>query len=222
MPAPRRRPVTFNQAPDGTVTLAPGDVPTWTQYITDFDQAVAQTQAQLSALQAQGPPADPSAAATYAQLLTDGQSWLSKLADLQSMRDSVASWLSGIVSVTNDPFAQIGLSGPRSSQLGIVPLVVAGVGLAAFAAVVYGAIQWAQQAERFSQLNRQAQAAIAAGADPQVAYAQAARTLSVASPAGGGFLAGLGSNVLWTVAGVVLVLWLGPKLLERFSRGSHE
>jgi hypothetical protein len=221
----RRRPVTFTQAPDGTVTLDPGDAPTWTQYLTDFDQAVSQVQATLSALQSQ-PPADPAASGVYNQLVSDGQAWLGKLRNLQSMRDSVASWLSGIVSEVSDPFVAIGLSGappaPRAQQLGIVPLIVAGVGLAAFAAVVYGALQWAQQAQRFSQLNRQAQAAIAGGADPQAAYAQAARTLNIAAPAGGGFLSGLGSNLLLWGAAAALLLWLGPKLLDRITHQARD
>lgn len=219
----RRAPVTFNQAPDGSVTLQPGDAPTWSQYVTDFDAAVSQAQAVLTDLQAQTPPADATALEAYNQLVSDGQGWLTKLRNLQSMRDSVASWVSGLVTSaeqTADIYAQEGIPLGRApgGQLGIVPLVIAGIGLASFAAVVYGALQWAQQASRFSQLNAMAQAAIARGADPQAAYAQAGKTLNItAGSPGGGFFSSLGSNLVWAGALVVLALWLGPKVLDRLT-----
>jgi len=219
----RRAPVTFNQAPDGSVTLQPSDAPTWSQYLTDFDQAVNRTQQMLGELQAQTPPTDPTALEAYNQLLVDGAGWLDKLRNLQSMRDSVASWVSGLVTSaeqTADIYAQQGIPLGRApgGQLGIVPLVIAGIGLASFAAVVYGALQWAQQASRFSQLNAMAQAAIAKGADPQAAYSQAGKTLNItAGTPGGGFFSSIGSNLVWAGALVVLALWLGPKLLDRIT-----
>lgn len=235
-PGARRAPVTFDQAPDGTVTLQPGDLPTWQQYINDFDGAIGQVQSVLADLQGQTPPTDPTALDAYNQLVEAGKSWLSRLQALQSMRDSVSSWASGIVSSvqsTADIYAQseiplgsIGLPGvprsagmPRSSQLGIVPLLIAGVGLAAFAAVVYGAIQWANQASRFSQLNRMAADAIAKGADPSTAYAQAGRTLNITAGAPGapGIIESLGSKVIWAGAFLVLAIWALPKLLDRFG-----
>src|SRR5207245_3156778 len=123
--------------------LQPADAPTWSQYLTDFDQAVSQAQGGLSDLEGQTPPQDPTALDAYNQLVSDGRGWLAELRNLQATRDGVASWVSGSVTSveqTGDIYAQgqIPLGG---GQLGLVPLIIAGVGLAAFGAAVYGALQ---------------------------------------------------------------------------------
>lgn len=233
-PTRRRAPVTLEATPDGSVQLAPSDLPTWQQYITDFDNAIGQVQANLAQLQSMPAPTDAAGYATWQQLISDGASWLSKLQSLQSMRDSVASWTSGLVSsaesaydtavdwVSRDVIEPVAnaLNGPRpSSQLGVLPLIIAGIGLAAFAAVVYGALQWVNQAQRFAQVNAMAKAAIDRGADPTAAYKQAAATVNATAgaPSSGSLFENLGNKLIWGGV-IVAIIWVVlPRLLP--SRG---
>jgi len=248
----RRRPVTFNQAPDGSVTLQPSDLPTWREYITNFDAALQRTRDVLASLEDMGAPADPAAAAEYNQLIGDGHANLDKLQNLQQMRDSVSSWASGAYAAASgayqgavdftsrdiiEPVADwlgrmtaggtppivetppAGATVGGLGQLGIVPLIIAGIGLAAFGAAVYAAVQWADRAQAFQQLNTIAQAAISKGQDPQSAYAQAAKTVNYAAgPGVSGLFAQFGQNLIWTGALVLLAIWGLPKLLAYFSR----
>jgi hypothetical protein len=224
--APRRGPVTFEQSPDGSVTLQPSDMPTWQQYLTDFDKAVSMVQQKVAELGDMKPPQDPLGYQTWWQLLQDGQKWLAKLQHLQSTRDSVASWASGLYSgavdvVSRDviePIANLFHGAPPArglGALGIAPLVIAGVGLAAFAAAVYGALKWADTVTRFLELDRIARAQMAQGINPQAAYANAAALVrgTAGGPDSPGILEQLGSKVIWAGAIVLIAIFVLPKLL---------
>jgi hypothetical protein len=235
-PKRKRLPVTFNQLADGSVTLDPADQPTWAGYVSDFDAAVQTVSNNVAGLVSLGPTIQsnyPQLLAQYQQLLSDGQSWLAKLQGLQATRDKVSAWLSGlwdsytgavapltskITDVAESIFPLQGLSADQRRQaLGIVPLVIAGIGLAAFGAAVYGAIQWAKQHDEFktrlAAIDSQAQAQIAQGVPPQTAYANAIANVSKALGAPGSGMS-LGTQAL-IIGGLVLVaIFVVPRLFR--------
>jgi hypothetical protein len=239
-PRPRRAPVTFNQAPDGTVTLDPSDEPTWQQYVTDFDTAVQAVSTNVASLQQLGSTIQskyPDLWSQYQQLLADGQAWLAKLQDLQATRNKVTAWMSGLwdtvtnaASTASSAVADVAeqlfpLSSltpmQRRQALGIVPLVVAGVGLAAFGAAVYGAIQWAKQHDEFKQrlaaIDSQAQADIARGVPSQTAYANAIANVNKSLGGPSGPPMSLATQALIIGGLVIVAIFVVPRLFRERS-----
>ncbi len=80
----------------GTVPLQSADAGSWWDWITNYDQTLANFNAAYAALQAQGPYIQanhPELLSQYNQLMSDAQSHANTLNQLKATRDYVYSWL---------------------------------------------------------------------------------------------------------------------------------
>jgi hypothetical protein len=147
---------------------------------------------------------------TAAGLLKDGQAAQSKMQALKKTRDTVVGWLRAVM--------------PGSStQLGFLPLVYVGVGIAAFVTAISLANKFlsgtATFAKQVSAYQAEQQRLVEQGVDPARAAElarQATRALADSSDKPGLFEK-LGKNAIYVGGGVLLLVWLGPKILDRMS-----
>jgi hypothetical protein len=203
--------------------LSPADAPSWTQFVTNFDQAYSDFYTNYNGLMAQGPyiqSTHPELLDYYNSLLQQGSDAAYKLEQLKATRDYVSSWLTYLQNGVDSAMATaqaaydnaksaLGLSG--LGDLGIAPVIVV-VGLAAATVTLVEVSnligQYYAAAQRFNQL----QALEATGVSP----AQAAAQVNAVSgpPPTNDFL-----GIPWsTLAFVALAIFLGPPLIDAFER----
>lgn len=145
-----------------------------------------------------------------AQLYNKGLEAQSKLQALKSTRDTVVGWLKKLFP-------------GEASQLGVLPLVYVGVGIAAFASALAVANKFlsgsASFAKQISAYQAEQARLVDQGVDPARA-AEIARkaTQGLADSADrAGLFEKLGKNAIYVAGGVVLLVWLGPKVLDHLS-----
>jgi len=193
--------------------LLTNDAKQWLQVLRDFDgtrSSVAQNVAALKKIAA-------SSAYPYsvrndaAQLMNKGLEAKAKLDSLAATRDTVVGWLRQVIPGS-------------SSQLGFLPLVYVGVGIAAFATAVALANKFlsgsASFAKQISAYQQEQQRLVEQGVDPTRAAElarQATQSVADSSDRPGTFEK-LGKNALYIGGGVILVAIVLPRVLDHFSR----
>jgi hypothetical protein len=203
--------------------LSPADAPSWTQFVTNFDQAYSDFYTNYNGLMAQGPyiqSTHPELLDYYNSLLQQGSDAAYKLEQLKATRDYVSSWLTYLQNGVDSAMATaqaaydnaksaLGLSG--LGDLGIAPVIVV-VGLAAATVTLVEVSnligQYYAAAQRFNQL----QALEATGVSP----AQAAAQVNAVSgpPPTNDFLGVPWSLLIWGA----IAIFLGPPLIDAFER----
>jgi hypothetical protein len=222
-----------------TTELQQADAGSWWDWITNYDNTLAQFTQQYNALmskQSYIQNQHPELVGQYNDLVSRAQSSLRTLNELKATRDYVYSWLdwlgggiqSGVNFVTSNAantynylMASFGLSG--IGELGIAPVVVIGVAAAGAALVVIG--YWIKDAyafnQRLSALQQQEAALIASGVPAAQAATQAQAIIDNTLGPAPGSAASINSNLLgipwtWLITGAVVV-FLGPPLIEAVS-----
>jgi hypothetical protein len=148
--------------------------------------------------------------AEAAALMKQGQEAQAKLQALKATRDKVVGWLKSVL--------------PGSgSQLGVLPLVYVGAGLAAFAAALALANKFltgsASFARQISAYQVEQQRLVDQGMDPAKAAALARQSTKALADSADrpGLFEKLGGKALWIGGGVLLAVWLGPRILDHLS-----
>ncbi len=184
----------------------------WIDVLRDFDGTLASVNANVAALKKMAPLAVKWPAAMQAQqkaLLADGISAQSKLQGLKATRDKVLGWLKAVV--------------PGQSTVGVLPLVWVGVGIAAFVTALEVARRFltgsASFAKQITAYQAEQARLVEQGVDPATAAKLARRaTQDLADSADrAGLFEKLGSKAIYIGGAVVLLVWLGPKLLDHLS-----
>lgn len=219
--------------------LQEADAGSWWDWITNYDQTLAQFNQQYTALMNQRAYVQnqhPELAPQYNDLVNRAQSNLAKLNELKATRDYVYSWLdwiggglqsganfltSAASNTYNYLLSSLGLGG--LGAMGIAPVVAISVAAAAAVLVVVG--YWIKDAYAFNQrlaaLQQQEQALIASGVPAAQAATQAQAIVDNTLGPAPGSAASINSNLLgipwtWLITGAVVV-FLGPPLIEAVS-----
>ncbi len=184
----------------------------WLSVLRDFDGTMSSVSANVAALQKLAPQASSWPAAMRQQqatLLAEGLAAQSKLQALKATRDKVVGWLRAVI--------------PGGSNLGVLPLIYIGVGIAAFVTALEVARRFLTGSASFAKQVTTYQAEQRRLVEQGVEPAEAARLARLAtqkladSADRPGLLEKLGGKAIWVGGGVVLLIWLGPKILDRLS-----
>lgn len=214
-----------------TSTLNPADATSWWDWVTNYDQTLANFQTAYANLVAMTPWVQanhPEMLAQHNALVQEGNQHLQELNDLKATRDYVYSWLNWLwsgasnvanfvgseaTSLYNSALTALGLQG-----LGIAP-VVAVAGVAAAAAVLVAIGYWIQKAVAQYQRESFIQQQESQGVAPQDAINQANQTFgSPVSTSGADNLLGIPWN--YVILGVVAIFVL-PPLVDEFLKAKR-
>lgn len=212
----------------GTTTLNPLDARSWAQWVAQYDAVRQQFGQQFQNLQSLGTyvaQRHPEMLAQYNTFVAQGAQHQANLAALQSVRDTVTNWLSGLgQTFTNavvNPLStffntveqDVQSAGDwlkRSFGFGAVPVIVGVVGVAAAAAVIVAVANWINQSYQMTQRLNALYRLEQSGSTPQ----QAANIVNQTLGSPGGSLFGI--PMTWIFGGLALVL-LGPLLVRQIG-----
>jgi uncharacterized protein YukE len=208
--------------------LAVQDAPAWSQFVRDFDGAYKSFMENRNALLMLGPyiqAKHPELQAQWADMLDRANALLPKLQALADTRARVTSWLGalgtvyqsaidmtsraieGVANAVSAARRSLGLGG-----LGVVPVVVVVIGVAAAGVTLAAITKWVADAYLFSRRLNTLQELEARGLTP-VDAANAVNKVLGQPNAPGGIERTL-SQILWIVAAVGLGLVVLPRLLS--------
>lgn len=212
----------------------------WARALKDFDGLFSSVIANVGALMGMTSarvaawPAD--LQADRVRLMNVGIGVRNKLQALKDTRDRVLGWLRALlpstssssstsVSVTKGPSGRRGPATVRGlGDLGVLPVIPIAVGLAAFIAALAAAKSWlaeaASLAKRVEVFESERERLRAEGVPPEEASRRASDTAGrVAGEANApGILERLGGKALWIGAGVLLIVFGLPAILEEHRR----
>jgi hypothetical protein len=211
------------------VTLDPADVPSWYQFVTQFDDTYKSFYDNYNALMYLGPYIQnnhPELLSQYNAMLQSGSVNASQLEGLKATRDYVYSWLQWVQSGASDVTgfvtgaAQSAYDWAKKSlglgDMGFVPVAVAVVGAAAAIAALVVIARWITDAYVFAQRLNALQDLEARGKTPEQAAAIVNSTLGPPT-SNSDFLGIPWSLLIWGA----LALTFGPPLLRAITSGKR-